>query len=89
MWMCEACIVVEPRNPDGNSLTDLVNAVRDAGASIEQVDEERQVINAIVSANDLATIRMMEGIAYVRVICLYHADRINDCPSDPRLATAS
>ena len=83
MWMCETCIVIEPKNADGNSLADLVAALRLAGASIEQIDEERQVIYALVSANDLATIRLMEGVAYVRVVCHYHAD----LPARP--ATAS
>ena len=50
-------------------------ALRDAGASIENIDEDRKVIYAIVSAGDLLTIRHMEGVAYVRVVCNYLADR--------------
>ena len=88
MWMCETCIVIEPKNADGNSLTDLVAALRLAGASVEQVDEERQVIYALVSANDLATIRLMEGVAYVRVVCHYHADR-NVMPESPASMAAT
>jgi len=75
MWMCETCIVIDKRNADGNSLVDLVAALRDAGASIENVDEELHVIYAEVAASDLPTIRLMEGVSYVRVVCQYHADR--------------
>jgi hypothetical protein len=75
MWMCETCVVIDKRNADGNSLIDLVAALRDAGAAIENVDEERHVIYAQVAASDLPTIRLMEGVAYVRVVCQYHADR--------------
>ncbi len=88
MWMCETCIVIDPNNADGNSLADLVAALRLAGASVEQVDEERQVVYALVSAVDLATIRMMEGVAYVRVSCHYHADRGPQAEAQA-LATAS
>jgi len=75
MWMCETCIVVEKRNADGNSLVDLVAALRDAGAIIEEIDEERHVIYALVAESELPTIRLMEGVAYVRVVYHYHADR--------------
>lgn len=75
MWMCETCIVVDRRNADGNSLKDLVAALRDAGADIEQIDEERHVIYALIAASELATVRLMEGVAYVRVVHYYHADR--------------
>jgi hypothetical protein len=75
MWMCETCIVIDRRNADGNSLSDLVAALKHAGASIEEIDEERHVIYALVSASDLATIRLMDGVSYVRVVHHYHADR--------------
>ena len=89
MWMCETCIVIEPRNADGNSLADLVAALTLAGASIEKIDEERKVIYAVVSANDLATIRMMEGVAYVRVVCHYHADRHGDPLNNASMVAAT
>ena len=88
MWMCETCIVIESRNADGNSLADLVAALRHAGATVDKIDEERNVIYALVSANDLETIRMMEGVAYVRVVCHYHADHAPVLNEDAPLAAA-
>jgi hypothetical protein len=86
MWMCETCIVIEKRNADGNSLPELVAALKHAGAIIEEVDEERHVIYALVAASDLPTIRLMEGVAYVRVVYHYHADRRIGFESGPAIA---
>lgn len=88
MWMCETCIVIEKRNADGNSLADLVAALKHVGANIEEIDEERHVIHALVAASDLATIRLMEGVAYVRVIYHYHADRRIGFDAEPAATAA-
>ena len=86
--MCETCIVIEKRNADGNSLADLVAALKHAGAMIEEIDQERHVIYALVAAGDLATIRLMEGVAYVRVVYHYHADRRIGVDGEPAIVAA-
>lgn len=73
MWMCETCIVVNRRNPDGNSLADIVAALNDLGASIGEIDEEHHVIYAVLPASELETISRMDGISHVRTVCRYLA----------------
>ncbi len=88
MWMCEVCIVVDRKNADGNTLADLVAALQHAGVSVESIDEERHVVYAQVAASDLPTIRLMEGVAYVRVVYHYHADKPTAANLDRPFAAA-
>lgn len=70
--MCEVCVVINPRNADGNSLNDIVSALNEIGASIEHVDTDRHVIEVLVPSSEVSTLQMIDGVSYVRTHCQYH-----------------
>lgn len=72
MWMSEACVVINPKNADGNSLKDIINALEDIGAHVEHIDEERHVIEVLVPASEISTLHLIDGVSYVRAHCQYH-----------------
>ena len=84
MWMCEACIVVDRRNADGNSLQDLVAALQALGATVELIDEERHIVQALVPAHEMPTLHLMEGVSYVRSVCHYNtsSERLSELEED-------
>jgi hypothetical protein len=74
MWMSNVLIVVDRNNPDHNSITDLAAAVKEAGASIIEVDEHNLVIEADMPTHEVVTVAAMDGVAYVRSVFSYFKD---------------
>ena len=71
MWMSNIYIMIDPRNSDCNTLRDLCAAVSEAGATVMNIDEQAQMIEAAFSTREVPTIAAMEGVAYVRSIFNY------------------
>jgi seryl-tRNA(Sec) selenium transferase len=74
MWMSNVLIVVDRNNPDRNSITDLASAVKEAGASIIEVDEHNLVIEADMPTHEVVVVAAMDGVAYVRSVFSYFKD---------------
>jgi len=74
MWMSNILIVVDRNNPDHNSITDLAAAVKEAGASIIEVDEHNLVIEADMPTHEVVVVAAMDGVAYVRSVFSYFKD---------------
>jgi seryl-tRNA(Sec) selenium transferase len=74
MWMSNVLIVVDRNNPDHNSITDLAAAVKEAGASIIEVDEHNLVIEADMPTHEVVVVAAMDGVAYVRSVFSYFKD---------------
>ncbi len=74
MWMSNVLIVVDRNNPDRNSITDLAAAVREAGASIIEVDEHNLVIEADMPTHEVVVVAAMAGVSYVRSVFSYFKD---------------
>ncbi len=74
MWMSNVLIVVDRNNPDRNSIADLAAAVREAGASIIEVDEHNLVIEADMPTHEVVVVAAMDGVSYVRSVFSYFKD---------------
>lgn len=74
MWMSNILIVVDRNNPDRNSITDLAAAVKEAGASIIDVDEHNLVIEADMPTHEVVVVAAMDGVSYVRSVFSYFKD---------------
>jgi hypothetical protein len=72
MWFSSVIILVGKPNDDQNGLPDVLSAIRDTGASIAVVDEERSYIEATVLTRVIPIISSMEGVSYVRQVFSYH-----------------
>ena len=70
MWMSNCLVVVDRNNVDRNSLKDIAAALCDVG-DVLNVDEPEHVIEASVPSHEVATIRAMEGVSYVRCVFNY------------------
>ena len=75
MWMSDVMIVVNCHNLDCNNLHEIAAAISEAGAVIVSIDEQSHVIEAAVPAHEVPTVAAMEGVAYVRNVFTYFADR--------------
>lgn len=72
MWFSSVIILVGKANDVQNGLPDVLSAVRDTGAQISLVDEERNFIEATVLTRVVPIISAMEGVAYVRQVFNFH-----------------
>ena len=72
MWMSNILILVDRNNADRNEVREIADAVADTGGVVEEVNEERYLIEAAVPSHMVATISAMEGVSYVRVVFSYH-----------------
>jgi hypothetical protein len=79
MWMSNVLIVVDRNNPDRNSLTDLAEAVKIAGAENVSLDEDSQLIEADMPTHEVVVVAAMDGISYVRNVFSYFK---GDSPTD-------
>lgn len=80
MWMSNCLIVMDRSHEDWSSLSDIAAAVNDMGAAVVNVDEQQNVIEAAVPAHELATLRAIPGVAYIRCVFNYF------CGKPPRRA---
>ena len=79
MWMSNVLIVVDRNNPDHNSLADLADAVKEAGAENVSLDEDSQLIECDMPTHEVVVVAAMDGISYVRNVFSYFKD---DSPTD-------
>ncbi len=71
MWMSNVLIVVDRNNPDHNSIADLAEAVKLAGAENVSVDDDSQLIEADMPTHEVVTAAAMDGISYIRSVFSY------------------
>jgi hypothetical protein len=74
MQMCNALIVIDPHNPDQNTLREIVEAVKDAGGQVLEVEPDRQVIEVLIPTKELPIVAAMGGVSYVRPVLTYERD---------------
>ena len=80
MWMSNVLIVVDKNNPDHNSVNDLAEAVKLAGAQNVSVDTDSQLIEADMPTHEVVVAAAMDGISYIRSVFTYFK---GDAPVDP------
>ena len=71
MWMSNVLIVVDRNNPDHNSIKDLAEAVKMAGAKNVSVDDSAQLIEADMPTHEVVVAAAMDGISYIRSVFTY------------------
>lgn len=79
MWMSDCLIVVDQKNEDLNTITDLAAAVGEVG-TIRNVDRDEHVILATVPSHEIPVVTRMAGVSYVRCVFSYY------CGQPPRRA---
>ena len=73
--LCDVLILIDPKHPDGNTLDEIVAALKHMRATIIEVNAERHVIEAVVPAHEVCVLSHLGGVCYVRPVFHY-------CPSD-------
>ena len=71
MWMSNIFILIDRNNADKNSIAEIAAALAEIGGEVISVDEQRHVIEAAVPAHELATVKAMDGVCYVRCVFNY------------------
>ena len=79
MWMSNVLIVVDKNNPDHNSVADLAEAVKLAGAENVSVDNDSALIEADMPTHEVVVAAAMDGISYIRSVFSYFK---GDAPAD-------
>ena len=79
MWMSDCLIVVDQKNDDFNTLTDLAAAVGEVG-KVMNVDRDEHIILATIPAHEIEVVTQMAGVSYVRCVFSYY------CGDPPRRA---
>lgn len=77
--MSNVLIVVDKNNPDHNSINDLAEAVKLAGAENVSVNSDSQLIEADMPTHEVVVAAAMDGITYIRSVFSYFK---GDSPSD-------
>ena len=84
MWMSNVLIVVDRNNPDHNSIADLAEAVKIAGAENVSIDEGSQLIEADMPTHEVVVAAAMDGISYIRnVFSYFKGDSPTDASEEP------
>jgi hypothetical protein len=73
--LCDCFILIDPKHPDGNTLDEIVSALKLMSATIIEINTERHVIEAVVPCEEIATLEHLGGVCYVRPVFTY-------CPSE-------
>lgn len=73
MLMADVMVVVDSKNPDGNTLDDVVQGLADLGAVIHVVDRQSHTIEATLASHEIPVVIAMCGVSYVRVIFQYQS----------------
>jgi hypothetical protein len=71
MWMSNVLIVIDRNNADKNSIADIVAALGEIDGQLIGIDEQNHVIEAAVPAHELATVKAIDGVCYVRSVFSY------------------
>ena len=74
MLMSNAFVVIDPRNPDKNTLREIAEAVTDAGGTVLDTNSETHVIEVLIPMKEIPIVAAMEGVAYVRQVFTYQKD---------------
>lgn len=74
MQMCNALIVIDPHHPDHNTLREIVDAVKDAGGEVLEVEPDRHVIEVLIPTREIPIVSAMGGVSYVRPVLTYERD---------------
>ena len=82
MWMSNVLIVVDKNNPDHNSVNDLAEAVKMAGAQNVSVDQDSQLIEADMPTHEVVVAAAMDGISYIRSVFTYFRGDDDGAPTE-------
>ena len=77
MLMSNALVVIDPRNPDRNTLNEIADAVTDAGGTVLETNPDAHVIEVLIPMREIPTVAAMEGVAYVRQVFTYQKDELS------------
>lgn len=83
MWVCDITIMMDPNNPDKNSITDVVAGLVDMGAVVGVVDADQNLIEAAVPSHLVHVVGAFEGVSYVRTVFQYFATQWNPPAAQP------
>lgn len=83
MQMCNALVVVDPHHPDQNTLREIVEAVKDAGGQVLEVEPDRHVIEVLIPTKEIPIVAAMGGVSYVRPVLTYEREAT---PGEPAMA---
>ncbi len=87
MWVCDVTIMMDPNNPDRNSMSDVVAGLHDLGAVVGVVDAGQNMIEAAVPSHLVHVVGAFEGVSYVRTVFQYFATQW--VPPTPAAAPAA
>lgn len=73
MWFSDVLLVIDPRNADKNSASDIAAALVAAGASSIEIDESGATVSATMPTTDLSLLQHIDGVSYVRPVHSYFA----------------
>ena len=71
MQMSNALVVIDTKHPDQNTLNEIVEAVKDAGGKVLEIERERHVIEVLIPTREIPIVAAMGGVAYVRQVFHY------------------
>jgi hypothetical protein len=83
MQMCNALVVIDPHHPDHNTLREIVEAVKDAGGQVLEVEPDRHVIEVLIPTKEIPIVAAMGGVSYVRPVLTYEREAT---PNEPAMA---
>lgn len=69
--MSNILILIDRNNADKNGIGDIVAALAEIDGQLIAIDEQKHVIEAAVPAHELATVKAMDGVSYVRCVFNY------------------
>jgi hypothetical protein len=73
MWFSEVLLVVNPRNADQNTATDIAAALLSVGATDIEVDDSCSTVSATLPTADLSLLQHIAGVSYVRPVHNYYS----------------
>jgi hypothetical protein len=74
MQMSNALVVIDTKHPDKNTLHEIIDAVKDAGGRVLEVEPDAHVIEVLIPTREIPIVAAMGGVAYVRQVFNYEAD---------------
>lgn len=75
MLMSNALVVIDTKHPDKNTLREIVEAVKDAGGTVLEIEPDSHVIEVLIPTKEIPIVAAMGGVAYVRQVFTYDRDQ--------------
>jgi hypothetical protein len=73
MWISEVLLVIDPRNADKNTATDIAAALSSAGAHDVEVGDGGSTVSVTMPTSELSLLQHIDGVSYVRPVHHYFA----------------